>query len=267
MTRVSAMLRKELLDLRLNPMVMLPAAISGIAALIIPFVITVVVPRFSGESLADSGDFELALEVIRAQAGGANFDPETAIQAWVLQVFLIFLILIPVIGATSIAAHSVVGEKQARTLEPLLATPITTFELLAAKTIGALVPALGLTLICYVVDLVLIAVFARPGVLGVMVGPRPLLLVLVLGPLAALASLQVAVCVSSRVEDERTAQGVGSFVALPVGVVFVLPLVGLQTFTHLLLGGLVVALVVANILLMRLSIAVFDRESILTRWK
>lgn len=267
MTRFSAMLRKELLDLRLNPAVMLPAAISGLAALIIPFVITVVVPRLSGKSLADSGDFELALEVIRAQAGGAAFDPETAVQAWVLQVFLIFLILIPVIGATSIAAHSVIGEKQARTLEPLLATPMTAFELLAAKTIAALVPALGLTLICYAVDLVLIAIFARPGVLGVLLGPRPLLLVLVLGPLAALAALQVAVCMSSRVEDERTAQGIGSFVAVPVVVIFILPLVGMQTFTHLLFGGLVVALVAANVLLMRLSIAVFDRESILTRWK
>ena len=42
----------------------------------------------------------------------------------------------------SVAAYSVIGEKQARTLEPLLATPITTFELLAAKVLGALLPAL-----------------------------------------------------------------------------------------------------------------------------
>ena len=40
----------------------------------------------------------------------------------------------------SAAAHAVVGEKQARTLEPLLATPITTVELLVAKVLGALVP-------------------------------------------------------------------------------------------------------------------------------
>ena len=33
----------------------------------------------------------------------------------------------------SVAAHSVIGEKQARTLEPLLATPLKTSELLAAK--------------------------------------------------------------------------------------------------------------------------------------
>jgi hypothetical protein len=85
--------------------------------------------------------------------------------------------------------------------------------------------------------------------------------------LAALAALQVAICVSSRVEDDRTAQGIGSFVALPVAVVFIAPLVGLQSMTHWILGGLLGALVVANVLLMRLSITVFDRESILTRWK
>lgn len=267
MTRLSAMVRKELLDLRLNPWVMLPAAITGLVALMMPIAITVIVPQVTGESLAASGEFELGLDVMRAQAGGAALDPETAIQAWVFQVFLMFLILIPVIGATSIAAHSVVAEKQARTLEPLLATPITTFELLAAKSLAALAPALGLTIACFAIDLALVASFARPGVVGALLGPRSLLLVFVLGPLAALTAMQIAVCVSSRVEDERTAQGTGSFVALPVAIVFIAPLVGLRSVGPLMLAGLTIALVIANVLLMRLSIAVFDRESILTRWK
>jgi ABC-2 type transport system permease protein len=267
MTRLTAILRKDLLDLRLNPWVILPAAIGGTIALVLPLVIAVIVPQVSGESLSESGELEMAVDIMRAQAGGAALDPETAIQAWVFQQFLMFLILIPVLGATSMAAHSVVGEKQARTLEPLLATPITTFELLAGKALAALLPALALTAIYFSIDLVLVAIFARPGVLGALLGPRSLILVFVIGPLAALAALQVAICVSSRVEDDRTAQGIGSFVALPVAMVFVAPLVGLQSVTHLILGGLVAALVIANVLLMRLSIAVFDRESILTRWK
>jgi ABC-2 type transport system permease protein len=267
MTRLSAMLRKELLDLRLNLWVMLPAAVSGLVALIVPLVITVLVPHLTGQSLVESGEFELGLEVIREQAGGADVDPETAIQAWVFQIFVIFLILIPVIGSTSIAAHSVVGEKQARTLEPLLATPITTFELLAAKALAALAPAAALTILYFAIDLILVAVFARPGVVQALLGPRPLLLVFVLGPLASLAALQVAICVSSRVEDERTAQGAGAFIAVPVALAFVAPLVGMQSIGNLILAAMVVILVIANVLLMRLSIAVFDRESILTRWK
>ena len=54
---------------------------------------------------------------------------------------MLFL-LTPITGAMALAAHAVVGEKQARTLEPLLATPITTFELLVAKVLGALLPTL-----------------------------------------------------------------------------------------------------------------------------
>jgi ABC-2 type transport system permease protein len=266
-TRIRAMLGKELLDLRLNPWVLIPGVIGGAAALLLPFVIAVVVPRVSGETLTESGELQMAVDMMRAQPGGSALDPETAIQAWIFQQFLMFLILVPVISATSTAAHSVVGEKQARTLEPLLATPITTFELLAAKALAALLPALALTVICFVIDIAATAVFARPGVATVLLGPRSLALVFLLGPLAVLAALQVAVCVSSRVEDERTAQAVGSFVAMPVAVLFVAPLLGLQTMTMAVILGVAAVLAIANALLMRLSIAVFDRESILTRWK
>ena len=53
-------------------------------------------------------------------------------------------------GGMSVAAHSVIGEKQARTLEPLLATPLKTSELLAAKVISAAIPACSLTTACFV---------------------------------------------------------------------------------------------------------------------
>ena len=49
-----------------------------------------------------------------------GLDPEAAIQAYVFQYFLVMLVLGPVTSAMSVAAFSVVGEKQARTLEPLL---------------------------------------------------------------------------------------------------------------------------------------------------
>jgi len=46
-------------------------------------------------------------------------------------------LIIPV----NIAAYSVVGEKTTRSLEPLLATPITTAELLIGKNMAAAIPA------------------------------------------------------------------------------------------------------------------------------
>ena len=88
---------------------------------------------------------------------------------------MLFL-LTPITGAMALAAHAVVGEKQARTLEPLLATPITTAELLVAKVLGALTPTLVLSGAALLVYFCGIALFAEPGVMRAMLVPRTLLM-------------------------------------------------------------------------------------------
>jgi ABC-2 type transport system permease protein len=265
--RIAALLGKEFLDLRLNPWIILPAAIAGLAVTLVPLIIAVIIPAVTGEALIDSGDLEMAVAMIHAQPGLQSLDPESAMQAFVFQQFLFFLILIPVIGSTSAAAHSIVSEKEARTLEPILATPITTFELLTAKVLGALLPALALVAIYFVLNVLLIALLARPGVYLTLLTARALSIVFVLAPLAVFAALQAAVCVSSRVNDERTAQAVGSLAAMPLVALLVAPIMGVDVLSLPVIFGSAVVLVLVNAGLMRLSIAVFDRESILTRWK
>src|SRR5204862_496507 len=83
-----------------------------------PFFVAVIVPAVTGERLADSSDFKVAVEMYRSEPGTRELDPEAAIQAWIFQQFLILLVLTPVAGSMSVAAYSVIGEKQARTLEP-----------------------------------------------------------------------------------------------------------------------------------------------------
>jgi ABC-2 type transport system permease protein len=265
--RIGALLGKEFLDLRQNPTVFLPAAIAGIASMTLPFLIAVVIPYTTGERLSDSSDFELAVEMYQAQPGSRALDPEGAVQAWLFQSFLMFLVIVPVVGATSIAGHSVVGEKRARTLEPLLSTPITTFELLAAKTLAAFLPALMLSVACFAIYVTGIAIFGRPGVAWAMLAAQPLAIVFVLGPLAVLASLQLAVAASSRVKDERAAQQVGALIVLPIAALFVAPFLGAGPMTVSLTLTAAAGLLIINAVLMRVGIAVFDRESILTRWK
>ena len=124
------------------------------------------------------------------------------------------------------AAHSVVGEKQARTLEPLLATPIATFELLLAKVMGALVPTLVIAMAGLLLYVAGIALLALPGVLGAMANPRTAVLVLLSAPAAALLSLQAAILISSRVNDARTAQQFGVFIVIPVSALLVAQFTG-----------------------------------------
>src|SRR5678815_743104 len=167
----------------------------------------------------------------------------------------------------SLAAYSVVGEKQARSLEPLLVTPITTFELLGAKVLGAFVPSIILTAAYFAIYVLAAALFAHSGVAWVLFGPRTAGTVFILGPLAALAALQMAVCVSSRVNDARTAQQIGVLVILPIAGLLIGQLAGAIQLTVTLIAWITLGLLVINAGLMRVAITLFDRETILTRWR
>jgi len=267
MSRIAALLGKELADLRNNPAVFIPAIVTGVISIVMPFIIAVAVPYFSGERLADSSDLKIAVEMYRDQPATRSLDPEGAIQAMIFQQFLILLVLTPVAGAMSVAAYAVVGEKQARTLEPLLATPLTTFELLTAKVLGALLPGVALATVCFAAYVGGVVMLAHPGVYRTLFFPRALLTIFLLGPLASLAALQMAVCVSSRVNDARSAQQIGALVILPISVLLVAEFTNNLQLTSRLVLLISSGLAALNVALMAVGIRLFDRESILTRWK
>jgi ABC-2 type transport system permease protein len=266
MTRIAALLGKELADLRRNPGVFVPAILTGVISLLLPFVVALVIPAVTGERLSASSDFEVALRLYQEQPFTRALDPEGAVQAWIFQQFLILLVLAPVAASMSVAAYSVIGEKQARTLEPLLATPITTLELLAAKVLGALIPSVVLTLVLFALYVAGAFVFADPGVYAALLTARALVTVGLFAPMAALAALQLAVCVSSRVNDSRSAQQIGALVILPIAGLLVAQLTGHVTLTGGRLAALSGLLAIVNVALMGLGVRLFDRESILTRW-
>jgi ABC-2 type transport system permease protein len=267
MKRIAALLGKELADLRANPAVFMPAIITGVISISMPFVIAIAVPYFSGERLSDSSDFRMAAEMYRDQPETRDLDPEAAIQALIFQQFLVLLVLTPVAGAMSVAAYAVIGEKTARTLEPLLATLITTFELLAAKVLGALLPGIALATACFVVYVAGVAMLALPGAYRPLFFPRAMLTIFLLGPLASLAALQMAVCVSSRVNDARSAQQIGALVILPISALLVAQFTNNVQLTAPVVLGISGILGLLNVALMGIAIRLFDRESILTRWK
>jgi phosphoglycerol transferase MdoB-like AlkP superfamily enzyme len=86
-------------------------------------------------------------------------------------------------------------------------------------------------------------------------------------PLACILSVESNVIISSRVNDVRAAQQLGSFVVLPL--ILVLILAPTIEFTSISTLALIISgmLSVADIALFYLSKATFKREEILTKWK
>ncbi len=264
MTRVRALIKKELLDISRNRGALVPVAFVTILALALPFVIVVAIPALTGDPLARDADL---VKVSTAAGLHERLSEEAQIQLFLFEQFLMLFLLTPITGAMALASHSVVGEKQARTLEPLLATPTTTVELLVAKVLGALLPTLAISLAGLVIYFTGIAALGAAGVLRAMISGRTALLILVVGPAAALVSLQAAIIVSSRVQDARTAQQFGVLIIIPLSVVMVMQFTGSLWLTGWTLALVGAALLGLWVLLTAVSVALFDRESILTRWR
>jgi len=262
--RVLALLRKEGLDLQRNPGALMPVLIVGVVALVLPFVIAIGIPTWTGGRLGDDSDLLRVSDVIGAPA---HLNDDARVQFFLLQQFLLLFLLTPITGAMALAAHSIVGEKQARTLEPLLATPLTTSEPLVAKVLGALWPSLAVTFACLAVYFGGMAWLALPGVVLAMLNVRTLLLIGLISPAAALVGLQAALIVSSRVNDARTAQQVGVLLIVPITAMLVAQFMGAFWLSPgvLLLIGL--ALLGLWLVLLLVSTRLFRRETILTRWR
>src|SRR5439155_1409204 len=94
-----------------------------------------------------------------------------------------------------------------------------------------------------------------------------LMLFVLVAPAAALISLQSAILISSRANDPRTAQQFGVLIIIPLAGVLVAQFTGSLWLSAAALGLLGLGLLGVWLLLTLLSVAVFDREAILTRWR
>lgn len=261
--RILAIVRKDLAELWQHPGALIPPLMLMLASILPAFALTVFVPMWTGERL-DGGELTEAAQRfpwLAALTGAAQ------VQALLFQQFLLLAVTVPVAGSMALAAQTVIVEKQLRTLEPLLATPLTSHELLLAKAITPLLVAAVLHVLSLLLYAGGIAALAEPGVLRALANLPALLLLLAAAPLLTLLSLQLAVIVSSRVNDARSAQQLSGLVVLPLTGLFVVQLIrGTVIGTGLLLT-LIGVLIVLNIVALIVGVRVFDRERILLNWK
>lgn len=236
--------------------------------ILIPPVILTVAPIAVGGLVGDrSLPADFATQIIAQRPEWAAFTPSELAGAFTVQQFLAFFLLMPAYIPLSIATFSIIGEKQARTLEPVLAAPVRTVELLAGKAIAALVPGLLAGWLTYIAFALLAAMVYGPRLLGVVTDPSWLSGVFLLGPAVGLSSVVTGVIVSSRVNDPRVAQQIGGVIIVPIiGVTLVQAtgsvLVGASGYV--LLAGIILAISLVGL---RIGVALFDREAILTRWR
>ncbi len=189
-----------------------------------------------------------------------------AAQGFIVMNFMAYFLLIPAMVPMAIATQSVIGEKNARSLEPQLATPMEVGELLLGKAVAAAAPAVLATWGVFVLYGLVNGSIAEPVLTRLIFSDVWRVAMLTLVPLICLLSVMLGIVVSSRVSDARTAQQIGGFIVLPViGVAIAGFFSGQASFSmeQVLIGDVVVAALVG--LTLALGSWIFDREAILTR--
>ncbi|MEM4262197.1 MAG: ABC transporter permease subunit [Thermoplasmata archaeon] len=203
------------------------------------------------------------LEVV-SQDGMNNF----AMLKMLIDSYTFLLIMMPAITPTVIASYTFVGEKNNKSLEPLLATRATDSELLWGKILAILLP----TMLATVLGFLLFAIVSN-AVLGDRMGYAPfpndvwLLSLLLLSPLMCFLAITANVIISSKLTDVRASQQVGSLVILPILLLFIGSFTGFTALGSSPVMLVAVILVVANVAIFALARRSFRRETILVKWK
>jgi ABC-2 type transport system permease protein len=181
---------------------------------------------------------------------------------------IIYMLLIAVVTPSTLAAYTIVGEREQGTLEPLLTTPLRQQELVIGKAAAVMIPSVSLAYIVYGVFLICVALFARHDVSSAVFHDGPTLLALFLfAPLVAGWAVVVGLAVSVRATEVRVAQQLGMLASFPMIGVIVLLISGVihPTFSSALEFG--VGLLIVDLVALRLVSGMFNRERLVTGTK
>ena len=235
--RVRAVVRKELRDYRRKRAIVVTMAVLPLVFLLQPVLTIFLLPTSTSQS--------------------------TLHQVLVLP--LLYLLLIPTIMPSTLAAYTVVGEREQGTLEPLLTTPIRQQEFILGKAGAVMIPTLVLSYTVFGIFLAVVALFAHPVIATAFFHQGAVLLALfLLTPLLAGWAIVVGMAISVRASEVRVAQQLGALASFPpIGVIALLA-VGVLQPTFAVALEVALGLLVADALALRIISGMFNRERLVT---
>jgi len=177
---------------------------------------------------------------------------------------LLYMLLIPALVPSTVAAYSVVGEREQGTLEPILITPVRREEFLVGKALAVLVPTLVVAYAIFGIFLAVVALFAHPGIRSAIFAGSHIPVQVLFTPLLAGWSIWVGIAISARSSDVRVAQQLSVFANIPpIAIVALMSFNVIKPSTAIALA-LAAALLALDALGWRAVAAMFDRERLIT---
>jgi ABC-2 type transport system permease protein len=263
MNKIKTIIRKEWAEVFKNRMVLFTVAFLPLLMTAIPLGI-IYSTRGTNMGNAVSNDMPQQINAMCP----TNLSAGDCFQVYLVSEFMLLFMIIPLAIPVTISAYSIVGEKTTHSLEPLLATPITTAELLIGKSLAALIPAVVATYGAFLIYAIgAFFMIQNKATFAAIMDARWLIAVFIVGPIMAFLAIMVSVIVSSRMNDPRVAEQLSMVVIVPVLAIFFGQMSGLFIINRQLILLIAAILVGLDIIVAYLTVRLFQREVILTRWK
>ncbi len=175
--------------------------------------------------------------------------------------FLLMVVgFFPISVSLVIALESFVGEKERRSIEPLLSSPLTDFQLYIGKLLAVMVPPLMASFLG--ITVYLIGVYRQ---LGWKPEPELFAQVILLTVVQALLMVSGAVVISSQTTSTRAANLLASFIIVPMALLLIVESFLMFWADYAVLWWIILGQVMIAGLLVRMGIAHFNREELLGR--
>ncbi len=265
---VRTIAKRDLMLVSRSRSIVLPIALVPIILLVLmPLAVGLLVPIANNASdLQDLQSFFAMMPASMAKQFQGYNPTQTMIVFLLVYMFAPLFLILPMMTASTIAAGSFAGEKERRTLEPLLYTPATDAELVLGKMLSSLVPALLVSFGGFVLYAVVANASAWQTMQRIFI-PNAMWIVMILwlSPAAAALGLGTMVLVSTKVSTFQDAYQLGSLVVIPI-VLLVLGQVGGVVYLSPIFVFLVgVVLWIVDAVILWFAVRTFRRTEIIAR--
>ncbi|MDI9232126.1 ABC transporter permease [Staphylococcus caprae] len=241
--------------------------------LIVPFIFSVLLPLFviiggSNNLLVNFiGGVKLFTEQLPSNFLPHNLDKgQTMTYAILMYFFVPLFLLIPVMISTIISTSSFTGEKERKTIEGLLYTPITNKELMLGKILASFIPSILITWISIIVYGTIIDIYSIK-VLNIFIFPNInwLIISILLAPLITFLSISLVVSISHRVKTSKSAQSISMILILPIIGFLISQASGTLLFGTMVSIILTIILIIVDIIIYFVISKKFNRDKFITK--
>ncbi|WP_337033770.1 ABC transporter permease subunit [Paenibacillus illinoisensis] len=251
---IKALVRKDIRAITASIQLWLPM-------LIVPLIIGVTMPailiwlasRVELRSIGNIGFLLDSLDILSRsgqipELASMATDNHRIVYYLALYMFAPLFLIIPVMASSILTANSFAGEKERKTLEGLLFTPISMDTLFKGKVLAALIPSILLSWITFLIYGIIANILMYP-MFGALMFPNWnwIILVLWVVPSCSLMVILLNVLISAKVRGFQEAYQLGGLIVLPL-----LALIAGQASGMLLISPVLLLLIGAALLLISL---------------